>query len=86
MSANARLIYEVTITIERDIVDAFDGWLSHHVEQMLALPGFVNANVFALDEDDDGNARRVTQYILESEGALDASLADKATSGGGKVR
>ena len=80
MSANSRLIYEVTLTIEREIIDSFDGWLANHVEQMLALPGFVSANVFALDDDEDGNAQRVTQYILESEGDLDSYLADKATA------
>ena len=79
MSANARLIYEVTLTIEREIIDAFDGWLANHVEQMLALPGFVSANVFTLDDDEDGNAQRVTQYILESEGDLDSYIADNAT-------
>ncbi len=78
MSVSSGLIYEVTLTIARDIVDTFDGWLANHVEEMLAIPGFVSANVFALDDDEDGNAQRVTQYILESEGHLDAYLADRS--------
>ncbi len=78
MSVSSRLIYEVTLTIERDIVDTFDGWLANHVEEMLAIPGFISANVFALDDDEDGNAQRVTQYILESEGHLDSYLADRS--------
>jgi len=46
---------------------------------MLEIPGFVSANVFALDDDEDGNAQRVTQYILESEGHLESYLAEQAT-------
>jgi hypothetical protein len=78
MSVSSGLIYEVTLTIEPDIVDTFDGWLANHVEEMLTIPGFVSANVFALDDDDDGNAQRVTQYVLESEGHLESYLADRS--------
>ena len=78
MSASSGLIYEVTLTIERDIVDSFDGWLANHVEEMLAIPGFISARVFALDDDDDGNARRVTQYFLESENHLESYLDERA--------
>jgi uncharacterized protein DUF3667/uncharacterized protein DUF4286 len=80
MSASSGLIYEVTLTIERDIIDSFDGWLANHVEEMLAIPGFINAHVFALDDDDSGHARRVTQYFLDSEGDLESYLADQATA------
>jgi hypothetical protein len=78
MSVNSGLIYEVTLSIESDIVDTFDGWLANHVEEMLAIPGFISANVFALDDDENGNAQRVTQYILESEGHLESYLADQS--------
>lgn len=78
MSVNSGLIYEVTLTIQREIIDTFDGWLANHVEEMLAIPGFVSANVFSLDDDEDGNAQRVTQYILESEGHLESYFADRS--------
>lgn len=78
MSASSGLVYEVTLTIERDIVDSFDSWLANHVEEMLAIPGFIDANVFALEDDDDGNARRVTQYLLDSENDLESYFSDKA--------
>jgi Protein of unknown function (DUF3667)/Domain of unknown function (DUF4286) len=80
MSASSGLIYEVTLTIERDIIDSFDGWLANHVEEMLAIPGFISANVFALDDDGSGHVKRVTQYFLDSEGDLDSYLADQATA------
>jgi uncharacterized protein DUF3667/uncharacterized protein DUF4286 len=78
MSASSGLVYEVTLTIERDIIDSFDGWLANHVEEMLAIPGFISARVFAMDDDDGGYVRRVTQYFLNSEGELESYLADRA--------
>jgi Protein of unknown function (DUF3667)/Domain of unknown function (DUF4286) len=80
MLASSGLIYEVTLTIERDIIDSFDGWLANHVEEMLAIPGFISANVFALDDDDSGQVKRVTQYFLDSEGDLESYLVDQATA------
>jgi len=79
MSASSGLIYEVTLTIERDIAEPFDQWLAEHVEDMLDLPGFVSARVFEMDDDDDGYARRVTHYYLESENHLEQYFADNAS-------
>jgi len=79
MSASSGLIYEVTLTIERDIAEPFDQWLAEHVEDMLDLPGFVSARVFEMDDDDEGYARRVTHYYLESENHLEQYFADNAS-------
>ena len=57
-------IYEVTLSIEPEIIDAFDGWLAEHLEAMLELPGFVKADIFELEEDERGRAQRVAQYYL----------------------
>lgn len=71
-------IYEVTLSIDREVIDEFDQWLAHHVEQMLDLPGFVEAQVFEVEDDDQGRARRVTHYLLDSEAALELYLAGPA--------
>ena len=63
-------IYEVTLSITRERLEDFDTWLAHHVDEMLALPGFVAADVFAMDSDDPERARRVCQYSLESDDHL----------------
>jgi len=75
MPGSSGLIYEVTLVIERDIVEPFDSWLANHIEEMLAIPGFLKANVFALEDDEQGRARRVTQYYLESENHLEQYFA-----------
>jgi len=78
MPGTSGLIYEVTLVIERDIVEPFDSWLANHIEEMLAIPGFLKANVFALEDDEQGRGRRVTQYYLESENHLEQYFAGQA--------
>ncbi len=78
MPGTSGLIYEVTLVIERDIVEPFDSWLADHIEEMLAIPGFLKANVFALEDDEQGRARRVTQFYLESENHLEQYFVGRA--------
>lgn len=78
MSENAGPIYEVTLSADREIIDELDVWLTAHVEEMLQLPGFVRANIFSAEDDDQGRARRVTHYYLESDADLENYLAGPA--------
>lgn len=80
MSASSGLIYEVTLTIEHEAVESFDTWLATHVEEMLTIPGFIHADVFALDDDAEGRARRVTHFHLESEQHLEQYFAGQAAA------
>jgi quinol monooxygenase YgiN len=62
------IIYEVNLEVQPAVADAFAEWLPGHIEEVLALPGFVSAELF---EEDDGGARRWSvRYTLESEAAL----------------
>ena len=72
------IIYEVTLDVDREIIDEFDEWLTAHVEEMLGLPGFRGAQVYLLDDSGEGRTRRVAHYHLESQSALDQYLADAA--------
>ena len=74
------VIYEVTLTIESGIADEFDEWLEQHVADMLEVPGFVSAESFKLESDDERYVRRVTRYTLEGKDELDAYLAGPATA------
>jgi len=78
MSKPAGPIYEVTVSVDREIVDTFDPWLARHVEEMLAYPGFIRADTFTLEDDEGGRALRVTHYYLESDADLDRYLAGPA--------
>jgi hypothetical protein len=78
MSHSAGPIYEVTLCVDREIVDAFDEWLEDHAEELLRLTGFLKADIFELEDDDDGRARRVAHYYLGSEQDLEQYLAGPA--------
>lgn len=79
MKEQTGLIYEVTLSIDRDIAADVDHWLTAHIEEMLLLPGFIHAKTFALDDEPD-RVRRVTHYYLENDAALEQYLAGPATS------
>ncbi len=80
MSNTAGPIYEVTLSVDREIVDAFDDWLANHVQEMLDVPGFLKAESFEIEDDDEGRARRVTHYYLASDQDLEDYLAGPATA------
>ena len=75
-------IVEVTINVDREIVDQFDAWLAHHVEEMLQISGISRAEVFEQEDDDQGRARRITHYYFVSDTDLDQYLAGPAESSG----
>jgi hypothetical protein len=71
-------IYEVTLSVDPEVIESFDAWLDSHVEEMLQLPGFTRCEVFAADADERGWSRRVCQYFLESEADLAQYLSGPA--------
>ena len=80
MSNTAGPIYEVTLSVDREIVDAFDAWLEDHVDEMLDIPGFLKAETFEIEDDKEDRARRVTHYYLASEEDLEEYLAGPANA------
>ena len=80
MSNTAGPIYEVTLSIDQEIIDEFDAWLEDHVLEMLDIPGFLKAETFELEDDDEGRARRVAHYYLASEKDLEEYLAGPANA------
>ena len=71
-------VYEVTHTVDPEIVDDFDRWLAGHVEQMLELPGIDNARVYVTDDSDEQHVRRVTRYDFDSDASLEDYLEKHA--------
>lgn len=54
------LIYEVNLSIERSILDAYRRWLSRHIQELLGIDGFEQAVVY---ERIDGNGERVELVV-----------------------
>lgn len=71
-------IYEVTISVDREVLDQFDTWLAHHVDEMLQIDGIYRAEVFEQEDDEQGRARRVTLYHFVSDADLEQYLSGQA--------
>ncbi len=78
MTRQAGPIYENTIFVDADVIDAFEQWLAQHVRDALRLPGLVDCRMFAIADDEDGRAGRICQYLLENDKALDAFVDNTA--------
>jgi quinol monooxygenase YgiN len=74
------VLYEVTLRVQRGIADDYRTWLDHHVREMLALPGFLDARVSRLDEPAPGADEVVfcCHYRLRDAAALDDYLREHA--------
>ena len=68
------VVYEVNIDLDAGIEAEYRAWLRHHVAEILALPGFLDARVFDVIDPPPapGRIALCTQYLLRDEAALQA--------------
>ncbi|UTW45611.1 DUF4286 family protein [bacterium SCSIO 12696] len=66
------LIYEVNLTVSRDIASDYRRWLQIHIEEMLKNPGFQAAKFYQRDADEAGGDGEcwTVHYFVESRAAL----------------
>lgn len=76
------IVYEVNLSVDRELADAYRHWLTGHVQAMLALPGFVDAQRFDVLQPAQATDRVefCVQYRLRDAAALDAYLATHAAA------
>ena len=63
------IVYEVNLTVDREIAGEYAAWLEEHIREMLALPGFESAEWLEdVDYDDTEGAdpRWTIHYRLNS--------------------
>ena len=71
------IVYEVRVSVEAAIAQDYRAWLDTHIHEILAIPGFQEAEL--LREVDDGDRVVWTiRYHLDSRDALEAYLRDHA--------
>ena len=70
------IVYEVNLDVDNAVFAAYRTWLDEHVRYMLALPGFVGAEMFELRDPPPAAQRRslCVQYRLASAADLDRYL------------
>ena len=66
------LIYEVNLTVSRDIAADYRNWLRPHIEEMLKNPGFQAAKFYQRDADEAGGDSEcwTLHYFVENRAAL----------------
>lgn len=74
------VLYEVTVEVESGIALEYRAWLAEHVRELLALPGFLSAEIFDLEAETEpgGSETLVVCYRLASHVALSDYLREHA--------
>lgn len=77
--SHQHVIYQVELDIDGEVAEPFDAWLTDHVDEMLAIAGFVSAEILADTEGvDQGAVRRTVQYRIRDREALAHYLSHDA--------
>jgi len=74
------IVYEVNVFVRREIEPAYRAWLDGHVREIVALPGFLGAQVFERREPPaaEGEFAVCMQYQLRDAQALQDYLREHA--------
>ncbi|MDH4166681.1 MAG: DUF4286 family protein [Gammaproteobacteria bacterium] len=75
---NETVLYEVNLDADAAIEGPFDTWLRDHIADVLQFDGFLSAEILGDDTAAEGRIRRIVQYRLRNQAALDAYLRDYA--------
>lgn len=72
------IIYEVNLALQNDIADAYLTWLRDHIKEILAIDGFIRAEVFAEQAPAADVRRIVVHYHLHDLPSLERYFAEHA--------
>ena len=74
------IVYEVNLDVRADIYADYRAWLAAHVGEILALPGFVAAEVFDVQDPAPAEGRRslTVYYRVADQASLDRYFAEHA--------
>jgi len=75
---NESVLYEVNLEADAAIEGAFDTWLRDHIADLLQFKGFLSAEILGDDSQPPGKVRRIVQYRLRDQAALDDYVRDHA--------
>ncbi|NNF52114.1 MAG: DUF4286 family protein [Gammaproteobacteria bacterium] len=77
--SHQHIIYQVDMDIDGEVADSFDVWLGEHIDDMLAIAGFVSAEVLADTESvQQGVVHRSVQYRIKDRQSLEHYLSHDA--------
>lgn len=81
------VIYEVSIAVDHEIAQDYRQWLVEHVQELLALPGFVSAEISEVEAPaaEDGREAFCVHYRLASHADLEEYLEKHAAKMRGRA-
>jgi hypothetical protein len=75
---NESVLYEVNLEADTAIEAPFDTWLRDHIADLLQFDGFRSAEILEDRSAPPGRVRRIVQYRLRDQAALDSYVANQA--------
>jgi len=72
------VLYEVNMEADAAVAGAFDTWLRDHIADLLQFDGFLSAEILEDRDAPPGRLRRIVQYRLRNQSALDDYVRDHA--------
>jgi hypothetical protein len=74
------IVYEVNLDVREDIYADYRAWLAAHIGEILALPGFVAAEIFDVRDPAPAPGRRAltVSYRLADQASLERYFAEHA--------
>ena len=71
-------IYEVNLVVDAEIADDYAAWLGLHVKEILELDGFLSAEWFEVEAEDEGHVHWCIQYRLKDRTVLETYFIEHA--------
>lgn len=68
------VIYEVNLEIDHEIYPDYMNWLTHHMQQMLQLKGFIRAKIANLSDSKENTKQVTIWYELNTKEDLEQYL------------
>lgn len=74
------IVYEVNLDVRADVYADYRAWLAAHIGEILALPGFVSAEIFDVHDPAPAQGRRAltVYYRVDDRASLDRYFAENA--------
>jgi antibiotic biosynthesis monooxygenase (ABM) superfamily enzyme len=79
------IIYEVNLRVAAAIAEEYLSWLSHHIQEMLTQPGFVDASLYEEVAPENCSTETkeysyIVKYLVKDLGTLERYFQERAPS------
>lgn len=72
------VIYEVSISVEKDAAEEYEAWLADHIREIITLEGFAGAEWYECTDVASDRREYVVRYELRDRASLDNYFSNHA--------